>query len=268
MIKLIKEDFGDRSQFTISVSTPKENGGSRLDEVKNFVLKFWKEFVYSPDSDILDDLGVPITGTTGCKCDIRSELVYLYPYLDLTDVENQDLAHAAFELNKTNITKEYEVHFGYGWSPTGKSFYIQLWLPENLKGKSRYSWGPIGTESVGYRKPNKSTVDSIKQINEDWVSTICPVYSTEHYKLIENFIKELIDEGYLVSTSIRPERWNPHFERDRKRKQRVKQDHPEWFEEVEPVGAIEFYCRDFDRNYNSKAKKKIISYALGLKDKL
>ena len=108
----------------------------------------------------------------------------------------------------------------------------------------------------------------IKLINEDWVSTICPVYSTKHYKLIEDFIKELIDKGYLVSTSIRTEQWNDHFERDRKRKQRTKQDHPEWFEEVEPIGVIEFYCRDFDRNYNSKAKKKIVSYAVGLKDEL
>ena len=104
----------------------------------------------------------------------------------------------------------------------------------------------------------------IKLINENWISTTCPVYSVEHYKLIQDFIKELIDEGYIVSTSIRSELWNSHFERDRKQKQREKQYHPEWFEEIEPIGVIEFYCRE----YNSPAKKKIVRYAIGLKDKL
>ena len=99
-----------------------------------------------------------------------------------------------------------------------------------------------------------------------WIGTLCPVYNIKHFKIIQDYIQELRSKGYGIGSHISTTVWDENFEKERKDKEKTKYYHPEWFEHTDPLGLLEFFCSDFDNNYNCKAEKKVLNYAISLMD--
>lgn len=95
----------------------------------------------------------------------------------------------------------------------------------------------------------------------DWASASCPVWDTDGYKTITNYIKQLSETDGNISSTIILHTVGTISSKDKKFYNLAKRYNPEWFVDIDPLFIVEFFVRD----YNNPLVDKIVQKALSFK---